>query len=241
MVVCTFACSEITGDFDRVVAIEVVGPTSRTVEERDTLQLRARAVSAAGDTVPEAVIRWVGLDVDSGQVGFTIDSVTGLVTANAPGTGRVQARVENLASGSIQITVLAAPDSVAATGEVRVTVDTAVVNSPPLTVVVYDLTTSPGTQLALAGITVHFATVDPAPGSAAADGFFLTQSDTVPGPDPHAVMLTTDVNGQAAVVARRTSGVTQPDSAIIESVALTARADTVMGSPVRFVVLFENN
>ncbi len=235
------ACSEITGDFDRVVAIEIVGATTQTLEEGDTITLRARAISAAGDTVPDATIAWVTLDVDSGQVGFTIEESTGLVTAQSPGTGRVQARVETLVSGAITVTVSAAPDSLAATGPPRVTVDAAEVASPPLATTVWDLTTSPGDTLALAGKVVQFLTVDPPPGSAAAGGFFITQSDTVPGSDPHVVDVSTDVNGSASVVARRQSGTAQPDSAAIEAVALTALGDTVAGSPVRFWVVFLNN
>jgi hypothetical protein len=224
-----------------VVAIEIVGLTAPTLEEGDTLTLRARAIDAAGDTVPAAAITWVIVDVDSGQVGFTIGESSGLVTALSPGSGRVRARVETLVSGPIVVSVLPSADSIGASGATRLTVDTGTVVSPPLTVRVWDLTTSLGDTVALTGKLVHFLTVDPPPGSAAADGFFITQSDTVPGTDPHAVAVTTGVSGDASVVVRRQGGVAQPDSAAIDATSVTAVGDTVAGSPVRFWVVFVNN
>ncbi len=223
-----------------MVAIEIVGVTAPMLEEGDTLTLRARAIDAAGDTVPAAAITWIVVDVDSGQVGFTIEEATGRIAALSPGSGRVRARVETLVSGPILVTVLAAADSIGATGATRLTVDTAVVASLPLAVAAWDFTSSPGDTVALAGKLVQFLTVDPPPGSAAADGFFITQSDTVPGTDPHVVDVTTGLSGEASVIVRR-SGATQPDSAAIDAVSVTATGDTVAGSPVRFWVVFANN
>jgi hypothetical protein len=201
------------------------------LEEGDTLTLRARAISAKGDTVPDAGLWWLLGSVDSiGNVGFTIDSATGLISAYGPGTGDVYARVDGLATNAIAVTVEPAPDSATAVGETRVVVDT-----------VWDLTSDPNDTLALAGKLVHYLTVDPQPGSPGADTFFITESGTQPGDDPHMVDLTTAANGQAAVSAVRVSGQTQPDSVAIEAVAMTARGDTVAGSPVRFWVLFQNN
>lgn len=224
-----------------MVAIEIVGATAPTLEEGDTLTLRARAIDAAGDTVPDAAITWIILDVDSGQVGFTVGEATGLVTALSPGSGRVQARVETLVSGPIVVSVFPAADSIGATGATRLSVDTGTVASPALTVAVWDLTSSPGDTVALAGKLVQFLTVDPPPGSAGSDGFFITQSDTVPGTDPHVVDVTTAVSGEASVVVRRQSGVAQPDSAAIDAISVTAVGDTVAGSPIRFWVVFANN
>ncbi len=228
-------------DFDRIVAIEILGATTRTVEEGDTLRLAARAVSAAGAIVPDAPVVWGILDVDSGQVGFTIERETGFVRAVSPGSGRVRARVDDLTSGTVVVTVTGAPDSTAAAGPTRVTVDTAATVSAALSVTVLDLTTSPGAQLALAGKTVHFLTIDPVPGSAAADGFYLSESGTGPGTDPHRVVVTTGTDGLGSILVARQTGMSQPDSASIHAVALTARGDTVAGSPVRFLVVFENN
>ncbi len=233
------ACTEIAGDLGRVVAIDIVGSLNPSVEEGDTLQLRARALDAAGDSVPEATIIWAILDI--GKVGFTLDTATGLVTADTVGQGRVRGSVDNLVSGIVTVAVVPAPDSVAPVTEQRTTVAATAVASPPLTVALYDLTSTPGQQLALANKPVHFDVVDPPPGSATAEGFFLATTDTVPGPDPHRVVAMTGGTGQATATVRRQSGAMQPDSVIVDAVALTARGDSVVGSPVRFVVLFESN
>jgi hypothetical protein len=212
------------------------------LEEGDTLTLHARAISAKGDTVPDAGLWWLLASVDSiGNVGFTIDSATGLISTYGPGSGDVYARVEALATAAISVTVEPAPDSVVPLGETRVVVDTAAASSTPLTVVVWDLTSTPGDTLALAGKPVHYLTVDPQPGSPGADSFFITASGTEPGDDPHRVDVTTVASGQAAVSAVRVAGQTQPDSVAIEAVALTALGDTVAGSPVRFWVVFQDN
>ncbi len=227
------------GDLGRIVAIEIVGGTTRTVEEGDTLRLHARAIDAAGDSVVDPGIVWDLLNPDS--AGFTLDSTTGLVTAVTVGVGRVQARVENLTSGLIIVTVTGAPDSVGPAGAQRLVVGPGDTASAPLTVGVFDLTTDPGAQLALGGTTVQFDMIEPAPGTAEAQTVRLARTDTVTVSDPHAVAVTTDAAGQAGVLVARVAGSTQPDSALVDAWALTARGDTVAGSPVRFVVLFENN
>ena len=229
----------ITADFDRVVAIDILGDLSRTLEEGDTLTLQARAISAAGDVVADAPVVWE--IIDTGSVGYTLDGASGLVTGVEPGAGRARARYENLQAGPVTVTVRAAADSIAAAGDSVIVVDTTAVASPELVVKAFDLTSEPGSALALAGSAVHFLTVDPAPGTALADGFFLAlPTQTVPGEDPHAVVATTNATGAASIVVRRQSGVAQPDSAVIHAVAITAVGDTVAGSPVRFHVRFLN-
>jgi hypothetical protein len=218
------------------VAIEIVGSTARTLEEGDTLRLEARAISAKGEVVPDAQVFWAV--VDSGSVGFTVDTATGLVTGTGPGTGRVQPRVDELRLGSVTITVTAAADSLAAGGDTVIVVDPAAEASPLLAVIVFDLTTTPGESLALAGQPVHFSTADPPPGSAAADGFFLARTETVPGADPHAYVATTGIDGRTDIVVRRQPGVAQPDTAVIHAVTVTAAGDTVPGSPIRFRIRF---
>jgi hypothetical protein len=233
------ACTDLIGDFNRIVAIQVVGTLTPQVEEGDTLRLQARALQADGDVVPDASILWVIIDVDSGQIGFTLDSLTGLVTAVTKSSGRVQARVEELATPPITLTVSAAPDSLAATGDQRVTFDTTTAEvSPGLVTVVLDLTTSPGEELPLAEKPVDYALVEPAPGSELSQGIFLTMSDTVPGSDPHRVTIQTGSNGQASAVLRRLPDFALPDSAVVHATAMTATAAPVAGSPIRFVVLF---
>ena len=98
-------CKLLLGDPDRIIALEIVGPVTYTVPVNDTLQLRARARSANCDTVPGAVITWAVLD--TGAVGIALDTATGQVIAQAAGSWRVQASVEDLRSDPITITVTA--------------------------------------------------------------------------------------------------------------------------------------
>lgn len=235
------ACAELTGDLGRVVAIELVGSATPRVEEGDTLRLQARARRANGEVVPDAKILWVVLDVDSGQIGFTLDSVTGLITAMTPSTGRVQARVEQLATQPIVVTVTPAADSLAIVDATRIVFDTvAADSSPPLQTLVLDLTTSPGSPAPLAAQPVQYVLVEPAPGSGGAQGVFLTPSgETEPGSDPHAATAVTGAQGQASVVLRRLAGVALPDSVLVDASAVTAIGALVPGSPIQFTVLLQ--
>jgi len=99
-------CDTLLGDPDRVVALELVGPASRTVTVGDTLLLVVRAVTAGGDTVPGAAVTWAVLD--TGAVGFALDPALGRVIGEAPGKGNVQAAYEDLRTDAIAITVVAA-------------------------------------------------------------------------------------------------------------------------------------
>lgn len=96
-------CKLLAGDPDRIIALEIVGPTKYTVPVDDTLYLVARARSANGDTVIGATIVWAVLD--TGTVGIALDPATGRVIAQTPGDWRVQARVEEIRSDPIVITV----------------------------------------------------------------------------------------------------------------------------------------
>ena len=100
-------CSEILGDPNRIVAIEVIGPAMPTVAVGNTITLEARALNARGAVVPDAPLLWEILD--TGQVGITLDASTGMITATAEGTWRVRARVDDLASPPIAVIVTAAP------------------------------------------------------------------------------------------------------------------------------------
>lgn len=99
------ACAIISADFDRIVALQV-DPEALTLTIGDTLLLEAQAVNAAGDIVVDADIFWAVIDVDSGQLGFTLDTTTGTVVAIAAGSGRVQSRVADIRSDPITITVV---------------------------------------------------------------------------------------------------------------------------------------
>lgn len=199
------------------------------------MQLSARGINARGEVVPDAEIVWEV--IDTGSVGFALDPSTGIATGTGAGTGRVQARIDALAAGPIVITGLAAADSLFATSDTLIVVDSAQTASPPLAVRAVDFTSSPTDTLALTGQDVHFRTVDPEPGTPEAAGFFLAQSETSPGDDPHSYVATTGTDGGASIVVRR-AGEIQPDSAVVHAVLVRAVGDTVPGSPVRFLIRF---
>ncbi len=102
----TTGCTLLTADFDRIVALQI-DPQDRSVVVGDTIHLAAQAVNAAGEFVADAEIFWAIIDADSGQIGFTLDTATGIVSGVQPGFGRVQARVEEIRSNPITITVVA--------------------------------------------------------------------------------------------------------------------------------------
>ncbi len=239
--VLTTACISITSGPGGIAAIEVDGLSQRSLEEGDTLSLVARAVDANNQVVTDAQVIWEILDVDSGQVGITLDETSGLITAGAPGTARVQASVGSLRSGILAITVVPAPDSIAVSGDSLITIAVGATTSPDLAVVLLDLTTFPDSQIPLAGRPVHFSVTVPTPGGTDTEGFFLTQIDTVPGATPHEFAALTDGSGRASIVLRLVTGSTVPDTTVVEAVSLTAAGDTVPGTPVRFVVQFLSN
>jgi hypothetical protein len=235
------ACTVITGDLGRTIAIEIDGAMERSVEENDTITLVARALSAAGDTVADATIVWEILSPDSGDpaIGFDLDGSTGIVQANFPSRGRVRARVDELLSDTIAVIVTGAPDSIGVAGDSVITVASDADVSPPMTVVLIDLTTDSALASPLEDKEVTFALAAPLPGSPEAQGLILTVSDTTPGEDPHTLTVTTNSSSQASVVARRVADSSLPDSAVVNAFAVTAVGDTVAGSPARFVLVFE--
>jgi hypothetical protein len=235
------ACTALTGDFSDVIAIDYTGPPSPRPEEGDTVRLTAVALGLDGQPLPDVVVVWRSL-ANPDSVGFTLDSLTGLLTAVSPGGAwAVQGRVEDLRTDPpIQVTVLAAPDSIGAVEPSRDTVAVDAPESGPLTAGVFDLTTTPGTAVGLTGKRVVFRLADPVPGTPEAAGVALAVPGQVPGADPHLVERLTGAGGLSAVTAERV-GTVQPDSITIEALAFTARGDTVAGSPVRFVVLFLKN
>ncbi|HWP38892.1 MAG TPA: hypothetical protein VNL18_15205 [Gemmatimonadales bacterium] len=98
------ACHTLLGDPDRVIALELAGGTNRIVVVGDTLRLIVRAINAAGDSVPGAPIVWSILD--TGVVGFRLESATGRIIGEAPDTGRVQAAYEDLRSDPVRVIVV---------------------------------------------------------------------------------------------------------------------------------------
>ncbi len=239
------ACNEIIGDFSDVIAIEYAGPLSLRIEEGDTVRLEALALDLRGEPLPDVQVVWTVIELDTVQIGFTLDSLTGLITAldTAPAPGgpwRVQGRVEELRTDPpIQVTVTPGPDSMAVVEPSRIVVESGVSQSAGLVTIVYDLTTIPDQLTPLPGVAVRYELVDPAPGAAAAARVALVVTSEV-GVDPHRVEAVTGSGGQASAFARRI-GLGQPDSITVDAVVLTAGGDTVPGTPGRFVVVFANN
>jgi hypothetical protein len=223
-----------------VIGIEYTGPPSPRLEEGDTVRLTAVALGLDGQPLLDVTVVW-RLLANPDSVGFTLDSLTGLITAESPGVWAVQGRVEDLRTDPpIQVTVLAAPDSIGAVEPSRDTVAVGAPESGLLVAGVYDVTTTPGTAVGLTGKRVVFRLADPAPGTPEAAGVGLAVPGQAPGADPHLVERLAGAGGFSAVTAVRV-GTVQPDSITVEALAFTARGDTVAGSPVRFVVLFLKN
>src|SRR5207245_9001396 len=101
-------------------------PTRRSsdlVEVGDTLQPQARALDGQGDSVA-ATITWATLDT---AILSVVDSAAGTTVGKAAGIGRVQARVGNLRSNPLNVTVQASLDSITAVGS---TVSTVTASTP---------------------------------------------------------------------------------------------------------------
>ena len=218
----------------------IQGLPQRSLEVGDTLTLVATAINNAGDTIPDPGIVWIIVDSDTGQLGFTLDSLTGLVTGLAPGEGRVRPRLPDVFTlALIDISVTPAPDSVAAAGGQQITMGANDSASTAMAVAVFDLTTDSSTAVALPEKLVQFYVVDPPPGSSGAAGIYLTTSESgQQGKEQHQIAVRTDQQGVAQAVVKRIADSALPDSAVVDATVVTAVGDTVTGSPVRFVVLF---
>jgi hypothetical protein len=228
------ACSALSPDFGSAVAISITGPLTPSVEEGDTLRLSAQALDQGGAVLSDTVAWAV---VDTGAIGFTIDTATGLITALTPDTAHVQAHVGSLRSNPIQVIVTPMPDTVFAT-TARVVVALTDVESQPLTTTVQDLTTIPGSPQYLGGKTVSYVIVDPTLATALYLEAHSTTTDTLPGTDPARESTLSVGNGQAVLFVHKVAGQALPDSATVEATGLTARGVPVPGSPVRFTVVF---
>ena len=186
--------------------------------------------------MPGAAVRLLALDTT-----VVVDSATLAVTGRAslslasPVTGRVIALADNLQSAPFVVTVLRAPDSLAAVGATRDTVPATDSVSAPLSAELFDLRTDGtphGLNWGAIGDTVRFEIVFPV--------FADTASTTASfGRDSLAVAAVTSTitPGVATVfVHRRRSP--QPDSVVVQASAHRASGAAVPGSPVRFVVVF---
>lgn len=218
-------CSLVTGVGDDLIQLVVVSPSGGIrVEEGDTTRLVAYGVTKSGDSVAPD-ITWEEI-TSSGRI--VLDGVTGEIVGVLFGTTLVQARAGSLRSDPLDVSVLAAADTVRPGGSSVDTVTTTEIDSSPLGVVVESFNVSDTTALAERPVT--FTLVSP-----------VSPTVDIQGEAQGVVTVTreTDAEGQATVVLSRRSGTTAPDSVVIEATALRANGQTVPGSPVRLVVYFQ--
>jgi hypothetical protein len=104
-----WGCVSALGDPDRIIALEVLGGTSRSLHVGDTLVLVARAITARGERSSSVSVEWAILD--TAIRAFSLDPVSGQVVGLEPGSGRIQGRHRNLRTDPITITVLPLPSS----------------------------------------------------------------------------------------------------------------------------------
>jgi len=231
-------CTAITGDFSEVIAILYTGPAAPSVLEGDTLTLTAVPLDRSGDPVAGVTVIWRILEPDTGQVGLTLDSTTGLVTGTFAGRWRVQGDADGLRTNVLTVTVRPVADSIAAL-EDTVTFPFTDTDSPNLGVTLFDIGPA-GTPTVVANAPVRFTLVTPAPGTPASATLALAAAGEEPGSDPHVAFDSTGSNGLAFAFLRRV-GTGQPDTAVVEAVALDPRGAIIPGSPARFTVLIVNN
>jgi hypothetical protein len=214
-------CSNLDEGEAGVVALEVSAPSSSVLEVGESLQLTARALDRDGNTVT-TTIAWRAVDTTA-----SVDPASGVVTALFPGTARFQATVGSLASGLITLTVLAPADTLIIAGDSVLTV------LP--------------TESASAAMLVRLESFHPAGPLADRPVIYTITSPVLTGL-PHTVELpgavlvdtvSTGSDGVGAMTLNRVTGVTQPDSAIVQVSASRTHGAVVPGSGQRFIVHFQ--
>jgi hypothetical protein len=208
------------------------------VLEGDTVTLSAVALDRSGDPLPDVTVIWRVLEPSTVAVGLTLDSTTGLVTGVFAGRWRVQGDADGLRTSLITVTVLPVADSIAALQD-TIAFPAGSTESPTLGATVYDVSPT-GVVTTVGSAPVRFALVQPAPGTPEAATLALAPPGEEPGSDPHTVVDSTGANGLAFATLRRV-GTGQPETAVVEAVALTAAGGIIPGTPARFTVLIGNN
>ena len=202
-----------------------MAPLNPSVEVGDTIHLTARALDRDGNEVTTAPIVWRAPDTT-----LAVDSLAGVVTGLVgPATGRVQAQTGTLASNFVTVTIQARPDTLVL-GNDTLRIATGITTSPPLAAQL--VTYSSGDTAALAGGTIIYEIIEPT---------FPTLADrTVELPGGIVLdTVTTGADGMPSpeVTVSRVTGMTQPDSAIVEVRAFRVRGSVpVPGSGQRFIV-----
>ena len=93
-------CEGFTSADDRAVAIQV-DPLPDSILVNDTVEVHARALNRAGDSIPGALIVLIGLNPDT----LGVDSARVAIFGVVPGTGRFVARTGNIPSTVLLIPV----------------------------------------------------------------------------------------------------------------------------------------
>jgi hypothetical protein len=226
-------CSSISSDAKAPLAIEFVLPrfaSTLTVQEFDTVPIVVHVLDHAGDTIPGAPVRLISFATDT----LAVDTQPLGLIGVRPGHSRLVASSGNLRTDPLAVTVVRAPDSLAAD---PVTVDTVAKTdsaSKPLVVHLLDLRTDTTTATGLSGYPVAFAILYPpyASPAAATVGFANDTSAAL-------VDTVTTSGGAASVMIKRRGPPPQPDSVVVRASASRANGQVVRGSPRLFVVRFQ--
>jgi hypothetical protein len=229
LVLTLLGCSNLTGDSKTPIAIEIripAGPPGFTpvVEIGDTLQLSARALNQAGDSVDASFV-WLTPDTAT----LALDSLTGRFTGKAVGTGRVQVRSGSLSSDLLTFSVVPAADSlmIVLPDSFRVlTTDTATL---PL---VAELDTINPTG-PLAGRQIVYVMLQP---------FFGQPGDTASlNGGTLSRLALTGINGEPTtpVYVRPIPGQPRPDSVFVEVRAFRPSGAVIPGTGQRFIIRFD--
>jgi len=217
------ACSDVTSTGNGVIAIQVIVPADAAVEPGDTLILVAQALDKNGDVVNEPVY-WRSRDPNLLTM---VDSIGLLTTDSLTGAGEVQAYVGSLLSPLIPITVHPPSDTLALVGPDTMTVPDADTASATLDAAVQTLNPPGGVP----STSISYVVFD----SLASLGLVHFQGGGM------SVRAETGSDGRplVAVTLRRTNGVVQPDSVIVEVFAFRPSQAVVPGSGQRFIVRFQ--
>ena len=217
------ACSDVTSTGNGVIAIQVQVPADAAVEPGDTITLVAQALDKNGDVVNEPVY-WRTPDPNLLTM---VDSIGLLTTDSLTGAGEVQAYVGSLLSPLILITVHPPSDTLALVGPDTMTVPDADTASAPLDAAVQTLNPPGGVP----ATSISYVVFD----SLASLGLVHFQGGGM------SLRTGTGADGRplVPVTLRRTNGIAQPDSVIVEVFAFRPSQATVPGSGQRFIVRFQ--
>ena len=216
----TLCCSNLTEGAGGVVELEIAVPAVSSVEVGEGLQLTARALDRDGNPVT-APISWRTSDTT-----ITVDD-TGRVTGIAPGPGQVQAFAGSLASARVPLTVITRADTLVIVGDSVVTVAPGATASAPLVVQLLSFSeAAPLTSRPL----VYAVTSPPDVGAHTVE---------LPGGVLIDTVSTGTTGTDQSVTLNRVTGVTAPDTAIVQVRSYHASGADVPGSGQRFIVLFQ--